>query len=62
MGKDEKIDGGPVVQFPGTLRDWFAGMALSDMVRDSYCDGAHEKDIAKNAYGFADAMIAQREI
>ena len=44
-----------------TLRDWFAGMALNDMIRGSYCDGVIEKKLAKEAYGFADAMIAQRE-
>lgn len=58
MNENEKIN---VVQFPCTLRDWLAGMILSNLVKGSYCDGVIEKKLAKEAYGFADAMIAQRE-
>jgi hypothetical protein len=42
-----------------TLRDWFAGQALSgllaDHTRDDYPD-----QFAKLAYNFADAMLAER--
>ena len=64
-------DGGPAFPFPRTelgydisskgmsLRDWFAGMALSEMdllVPHEACE-----ILARNAYELADAMIAQRE-
>ena len=56
MGKDEKIDGGPVVQFPGTLRDWFAGMAVQVV------DAAQGPEaMACDAYLIADAMLRERE-
>jgi hypothetical protein len=43
-----------------TLRDWFAGQALSGMMANSYY---HESGIVpiKDCYHFADAMIAERE-
>lgn len=58
------------VPHPGmTLRDWFAGQALSGMLAHSTRyrprDGApanwHEA-IAQEAYEIADAMIASREV
>lgn len=42
------------------LRDWFAGMAMQGLLADSSIHGTHA-EIANNAYGFADAMIKQRE-
>ena len=61
-------DGGPAFPMvrPGTyvrgtdkgmsLRDWFAGMALSRMP-DGYVDW---QGMAEDAYAIADAMIAER--
>ncbi len=62
-----KQDGGPAFPqngdrvFPDTgmsLRDYFAGIAISALaIKDRrICE-----DIAKEAYQFADAMIAERE-
>ncbi len=53
-----------VINHPGmTLRDWFAGQALSGIL----AAGAGEEDcdilrgiIAEDAYGYADAMLAAR--
>lgn len=47
-----------------TLRDWFAGMALQGLLglvnpRVSYEHGT--KTVARDAYMFADAMLAARE-
>jgi hypothetical protein len=60
-------DGGPAFPGPETttnpqgmsLRDWFAGQALAGMLADHERNG-YPKDYAKNAYLFADAMIAAR--
>lgn len=45
-----------------TIRDWFAGMALTGICANSALD--HSKDPAvygRVAYGLADAMIVQRD-
>jgi hypothetical protein len=42
-----------------SLRDWFAGQALAGMLADQMREG-HPKDYAKNAYRFADAVLAAR--
>jgi hypothetical protein len=53
------------VDFEGmSLRDYFAGQALAGMLGDSnrdsmYIDATYD-DYAKDAYGFADAMIKAR--
>ena len=43
-----------------TLRDWFAGKALSGSLADPNSNGTFE-DFARTAYQFADAMLAERE-
>jgi hypothetical protein len=69
-----KIDGGPAFQNTGnitwelkpsggmTLRDWFAGMALSHPY--THDDGRRQipnaDEIADYAYLIADAMLAER--
>ncbi len=42
-------DGGPA--FPGTLRDWFAGQAIT----------RNDVDCVQDAYAWADAMIKFRD-
>ena len=49
-------DTGPA--FPGTLRDWFAGQALVGTVGLQH--GMTEATVANSAYGYADAMMAER--
>jgi|688.fasta_scaffold265185_5 hypothetical protein len=63
FGQISELTGQPINGFfePGmTLRDWFAGQALSGMMANSYY---HESGIVpiKDCYHFADAMIAERE-
>lgn len=46
-----------------SLRDWFAGQALAGIIA---CPGAEPDDASREgcaslAYGFADAMLAERE-
>ena len=43
-----------------TLRDWFAGQALSGMTANSAVAPASSEDWAHGAYELADAMIAER--
>jgi hypothetical protein len=44
-----------------TLRDWFAGQALTGMV--SYVvEGATFENVAEDAYKAADAMLKAREV
>jgi hypothetical protein len=58
-----KEDGTPVllpVNDGMTLRDWFAGQALaSHILRGLQC--AENEVVARQAYGLADAMLAQRD-
>lgn len=42
-----------------SLRDWFAGQALTGLVADFWGDGK-TADLARDAYKLADAMIAAR--
>lgn len=42
-----------------SLRDWFAGQAISPMLMQAY--GSTPKFLAMRAYEIADAMIAARE-
>lgn len=62
--------GNPLYHSPGmTLRDWFAGQALTsiaDPAMDSFCqDGRSVEDgaagLAAIAYAIADAMLAARK-
>ena len=48
---------------PGmTLKDWFAGMALSGMMSQfDIVDSTGESDIARECYMQADAMLKHRE-
>ena len=66
---DKKTDdGGPAFPVPNdanvngqagmTLRDWFAGQALSGLCVDEY---SSVKTGARRAYELADAMLAERE-
>lgn len=59
----EKNDGGPVPQISITLRDWFAGQALTGILMSTV--GSNEKSIdqicAKASYLMADAMLAARK-
>jgi len=44
-----------------SLRDWFAGMALSSMtVTPDYSKGQCNSDIVERAYKIADAMLTER--
>ena len=60
-------DGGPAFPSPGyvtsitgmSLRDWFAGMALKEILLSGGW-GEYET-LAKGAYIIADAMIKERE-
>lgn len=49
--------------FPGmSLRDWFAGQALSGMINSPHVkSGVGPEDLAHDAYQFADAMLKARE-
>jgi hypothetical protein len=44
-----------------SLRDWFAGQALSGMMGDNYWEGRPPTEIARWAYDFADGMIKVRK-
>lgn len=54
-----------VVQFPGSLRDWLAGMAmqgwLASMPTDTLEEEIHGGTVSEFAYRVADAMLAERE-
>ncbi len=43
-----------------TLWDYFAGSALAGILSDPACN-ASDSDIARSAYNYANAMIAERE-
>lgn len=56
------FDDGSFVSFAGlTIRDWFAGMALSGHCGDGI-PGSHHlpENAAREAYAIADAMLAER--
>jgi hypothetical protein len=44
-----------------TLRDWFAGKALINLVNEYTKEVLVPKELALHAYQIADAMIAERE-
>jgi len=43
-----------------SLRDWFAGQALAGFLANTESSGTF-RDMADDAYKFADAMLAARE-
>ena len=43
-----------------TLRDWFAGQALSGITADPSVEDMDQNEIAKAAYIYADAMLEAR--
>ena len=59
------INNGPdkfSICLPGmTLRDWFAGQALSGVISNLE-DGVRDDDIVNACYLMADAMLARRKI
>ncbi len=64
-----KPDGGPAFPIFGeggtevgmSLRDWFAGVALSGMVSHPDMCPSTVSGVAQEAYRYADAMISERE-
>jgi hypothetical protein len=53
-----------IATFPGTLRDWFAGMALTGLAAAHDADGVWSGNCpvaAAEAYKLADAMMKARE-
>lgn len=53
------IDGGPAFPGPLSLRDWFAGQALTGLLANNDVAG-DPGDFAASAYRVADAMMAER--
>lgn len=49
-----------LIQDGMSLRDWFAGQALAGMLADHTFD-VDGPTIAETAYGFANAMLAERQ-
>ena len=45
-----------------SLRDWFAGQALSGILSNPSLSIKKYRDIIEEAYRFADAMLAERGI
>lgn len=44
-----------------SLRDWFAGQALTGWLADGAVGGTHQEEVANACYLLADAMLAARE-
>ena len=56
----EHLDAPP--EFKGmSLRDWFAGRALTGLLATYTTDEVAWEKVAARAYGLADAMLAARE-
>lgn len=61
-GKSFDDDGDLIYNLGMTLRDWFAGMALTaGKTLNGLEIGSGAADIARDMYKIADAMIAERE-
>jgi hypothetical protein len=43
-----------------SLRDWFAGQALAGLTNGARGTGWRKSELAKDAFAFADAMLAAR--
>lgn len=68
-----KNDGGPAFPRNGhpdkndspadgmTLRDYFAGQTLAYLIDAWLADGLSKDEVASDAYGYADAMLAERD-
>ena len=67
LGPEQPNGWRPLIDGPGmSQRDWFAGQALAGMCAApaewfQHNDGGWEKDAAADAYGLADAMLAERK-
>jgi hypothetical protein len=56
-----KSSGLSINMHPGmSLRDWFAGQALAGLTNGARGTGWRKSELAKNAFEFADAMLAAR--
>jgi len=56
-----KSSGLSINMHPGmSLRDWFAGQALAGLCNGARGTGWRKSELAKDAFAFADAMIAAR--
>jgi hypothetical protein len=56
-----KSSGLSINMHPGmSLRDWFAGQALAGLCNGARGTGWRKSELAKNAFAFADAMLAAR--
>ncbi len=53
VGEISKLAGGM------TLRDYFAGQAISGIVKNT--TRCYEESVAKEAYNYADAMLKERD-
>jgi hypothetical protein len=57
-----KSSGLSINMHPGmSLRDWFAGQALAGLCNGARGTGWRKAELAKDAFAFADAMLAARE-
>ena len=56
------VESGKYFEAGMTLRDYFAAKAMQTLIHD-WCAGdpKHADAVAKNAYVFSDAMLAERE-
>ena len=51
-----------IVEYGLSVRDWFAGMAISGVMTDNIdFDSASWPDCARHAYALADAMLEARK-
>jgi hypothetical protein len=56
-----KSSGLSINMHPGmSLRDWFAGQALAGLCNGARGTGWRKSKLAKDAFAFADAMLAAR--
>lgn len=59
-GPDDKA--GWSAEYGMTLRDWFAGKALTGLLSTYPTDEVAWEKVSARAYGIADAMITAREV
>jgi hypothetical protein len=58
--EENRLSNGTYCNEGMSLRDWFAGQALSGQLANRYQDQYGEGQQARRAYEYADAMIAAR--